>query len=41
MVADTLARNADPTETIKWMEKPPSFLIDVLANDVTLLSHEI
>ncbi|KAE8776165.1 hypothetical protein D1007_51201 [Hordeum vulgare] len=34
MVAHTLARFAEPTRTIKWMEEPPGFLIDTLANDV-------
>ncbi|KAE8770646.1 hypothetical protein D1007_57566 [Hordeum vulgare] len=41
MVADTLARNVVTTRTIKWFEEPPGFLVDVLANDVTLLSYEI
>ncbi|KAE8793548.1 hypothetical protein D1007_31833 [Hordeum vulgare] len=40
-VGDLLASNAESTRTIKWPEEPPGFLIDVLANDVTLLSHEI
>ncbi|KAI4989132.1 hypothetical protein ZWY2020_036449 [Hordeum vulgare] len=41
MAADTLARYAEPTKTIKWVDEPPGFLIDVLANDVTLFTHEI
>lgn len=41
MVADTLARNVVTTRTIQWFEEPPGFLVDVLANDVTLLSYEI
>ncbi|KAE8798430.1 hypothetical protein D1007_26294 [Hordeum vulgare] len=41
MVAHSLARFAEPTRTIKWMEEPPGFLIDTLANDVSVFSHEI
>ncbi|KAE8813045.1 hypothetical protein D1007_09808 [Hordeum vulgare] len=41
MAAHILARYAEPTKTIKWFEEPPGFLVDVLANDVTLFSHEI
>ncbi|KAE8808644.1 hypothetical protein D1007_14715 [Hordeum vulgare] len=41
VVAHTLARFVEPTRTIKWMEEPPGFLIDTLANDVTAFSHEI
>ncbi|KAE8808356.1 hypothetical protein D1007_15095 [Hordeum vulgare] len=36
IVAHTLARFAEPTRTIKWMEEAPGFLIDTLANDNTM-----
>ena len=41
MAADLLARNSEVSRTIMWKSVPPDFLLDVLANDVSLFSHEI
>ena len=41
MAADLLATKSKPSRTFVWQNEALDFLLDVLSNDVALLSHEI
>ena len=41
MAADILASKAECDRSIVWQSEPLDFLVDVLANDVSIFEHEI